>query len=457
MSLTSFHFKIMHCLTVDSYTIDELANIFNVSQSNIRVCIKQIGELLGKKKIFGIHNELNNNPNLKEDLKCLQKLTCDERKVFILLSFLRNELVNLSELSKKLKVTRRTISKDIVELKKILYDYNLNIEGFNSSGVKLVGLEEKKREIFELYLFKIYYEKKYLPEEFSEFFNYFKTLKIENNVDYSVQKILSMRKVLYQSFIILKMEILFIIAIIRQKYPVNYSHIEISENLKELFKKAPFLSDYEIKCIQEVYFQKDINNIFENNPKEIEIVKNLIIYLNKNLPYKFKVSQDTLIHIAHIAIIMDYKKKFNIKEFYSFNKKTFSLYMEEFHQITFFLRKYFDSIDSFDETSIATTLINSLHLEMEKKIENLNNIIIVYRFLQKPLLKNICKELGLEKIIKDTNYISVYEFDNYCKNNEINGIIIFEDIDIFNLNYKVISFNFPVSKMDYIKIKSFIE
>ncbi|MEG1339015.1 HTH domain-containing protein [Cetobacterium sp.] len=457
MNLTSFHFKVIHCLTVDSYTIEELANIFNVSDSSIRVCIKQIGVLLDKKTIFGIHNELNENPNLKDKLKDMQKLTCDERRVFIILSFLINECVNLSELSKKLEVTRRTISKDIVEIKKALSNYDLTIEGINSIGVILVGDENNKREIFKLYLFKIYYEKKYLPKEFMEFFNYFRALKIEYDIDSSVQKILSIRSVLYQSFIILKIEILFIIAIVRQKYKMDYDSENILENFKEIFKKSPFLSEYEVSDIQEDYLRKDVNDIFENNPKEIETVKNLIIYLNKNLPYKFKISKEILIHIAHIVIIMEYKKKFNVKGFYSFNKKTFSLYMEEFHQITFFLRKYFNCIDSFDETSIATTLINSLNLEMEKRIENLNNIVVVYRFLQKPLLKSICKELGLEKIIKDKNYISIYDFDNYCKSNKINGILIFEDIEIPNSEFKIISFSFPVSKMDYIKIKDLIK
>ncbi|MBC2852192.1 HTH domain-containing protein [Cetobacterium sp. 8H] len=457
MNLTSFHFKIIYCLTVDSYTIEELANIFNVSHSNIRVCIKQIEILLDKKTIFGIHNELNENPNLKDRLKEMQRLTCDERRVFIILSFLINECVNLSELSKKLKVTRRTISKDIVEIKKVLSSYNLTIEGINSIGVILVGDENKKREIFKLYLFKIYYEKKYLPKEFLEFFNYFQVLKVKYDVDNSVQKILSIRSVLYQSFVILKIEILFIIAIVRQKYKMDYDSENILEKFKDIFKKAPFLSEYEVMDIQEDYSRKDINDIFENSPEKIEIVKNLIMYLNKNLPYKFEISKETLIHIAHILIIMDYKKKFNIKEFYSFNKKTFSLYMEEFHQITFFLRKYFNCIDSFDETSIATTLINSLHLEMEKRIENLNNIVVVYRFLQKPLLKSICKELGLEKIIKNENYISIYDFDNYCKYNKINGILIFEDIEITNSEYKIVSFNFPVSKMDYIKIKDLLK
>lgn len=168
MKIISDHFKILNCLTFNIYTIVELSNILSIPIFKIRRYISDIGYILKESEIEDIHQILIKNPLIIENIKELQCFTPEERKLYLVLSFLKKDTINLNQLSEEISVTRRTLANDVKDLKQELQKFHLTLNSLNSFGISLSGCERNKRHLFYIYLFKIIYKLQFLPKEFEK-------------------------------------------------------------------------------------------------------------------------------------------------------------------------------------------------------------------------------------------------------------------------------------------------
>ena len=74
-------------------------------------------------------------------------------------------------------------------------------------------------------------------------------------------------------------------------------------------------------------------------------------------------------------------------------------------------------------------------------------------------IRDSCEDIGLKKNKKRYELISIFDFEEYLKENNPNIIITFEDIDFsrYNIEDKLVEFNFPITKYDKLKLKPFLD
>lgn len=471
MSITSQHFKMLSCLVVNNYSINELSEILNISIFKVRRYISDLEYILKDEGILLIHEKLKETPNILGEIKNIQRFTPKERESYLILQFLKSNTINLTSISEKISVTRRTLANDIKHLKKELEFFHLKIVSYNSYGISLEGLEKNKRKFFELYFIKMLIEEKYLPIAFQEFFVELKKLKKEYKLSEKIDKIYEIYEgwgILRHTYVNLHIEVSMYLAIIRKEFEDESleRHMEINEeckikDIKKLnlvLEEIKFFSNYERFSIREFYLKRNRDKFFEANRVEVLELKNLLNYLNKKLKIEITLSEDILIRLTAVIAVMKFKELFEIVEIYLFNNKVAEDYFDKFKLISNLVKKYYKNIDSFDRTILSMTILNEINKEFERKIEKLKDIVIVYNFLGIEFIKDIFKELELKGLMDSIKLISYRDVDDYLENNEIKGIILFEDIKLDEKydNIKKVRFNLPIIKLDKFRLSVFI-
>lgn len=469
MNLTSLHFKILSCLEVNNYSLNELSEILNISVFKVKRYVNDIGNLLKEEDTLGIHEKLKKDRELLEKLKEFQSFTPKERESYIVMSFFKNNIINLTSISERFSVTRRTLSNDIQNLKKELEFFSLKIVGYNSYGISLEGNEKNKREFFELYFLKLFVEEKYLPKEFESFFLELNEIKKEYKVSKIVDmiyKVCEKWEMPRNTYTILHIEILIYLAIIRKDFEdesvktVDRS-IDLSEytELNEVLEKIEFFSNYERDFVKKIFLKRKKMNFFQNNREEVLELRNFIEYLSKVLKMEIPLNDDLLMRLTIVLTMMKIKRLFNIVEIYIFNNQVAEDYFNKLKLVSNLVKKYYKNIDSFDRTILSITILNEINKDIERKIENLKNIVVVYNFLNIGLVKDICEEFKIEKLMKNMKFVSYRELDYFIETNSVKGIVLFEDIKLNKKydNIKQIRFNLPVTKLDKFKLSVFLK
>ncbi|MCQ9626375.1 hypothetical protein HS141_05245 [Cetobacterium somerae] len=470
MNITSVHFKILSCLSVDNYSINDISEILNISIFKVRRCLKDLEYLLKEESTLKIHEKLKEDFKVLDEVKNIQRFTAKERKGFLILQFLESDIVNLTLISEKLLVNRRTLVNDLQSLKKELEIFNLKVVSYNSYGISLEGLEKNKREFFELYIIKIFIEEKYLPKAFQKFFNEVKEIKRVYNISKIIDQIYRIYEesgILRHTYISLHIEVLIYLSIIRKEFEDGSVNSSRSLKTKEkeigngkldvLLESIDFFSNYERTSIKEFYLKRNKENFFETNKDEILELKNLFNYLSKKMEVEINLNENLLFKLTVVIAVMRFKKIFDITEIYLFNKKVAGIYFNKFKLISNLIKKYYKNIDSFDNTILSMVILNEINKDVENKIEKLKNIIVIYNFLSIEFIKDICKELVLGELINNIQLISYRDIDYYLELNKINGIIFFEDI-IFDEKYdniRKVRFNLPIIRLDKFKLSIF--
>ena len=172
-----------------------------------------------------------------------------------------------------------------------------------------------------------------------------------------------------------------------------------------------------------------------------------------------EITKELLARIMIIIIVRDYKREFNINEFYIFNNAIGKTYLIPYKKISELLKKYFKDIDSFDLANLTMTFLSNIYLDTQNKIEQVKGIVIIYNFLHRDMIIDLCEDIGLKKNKKRYELISIFDFEEYLKENNPNIIITFEDIDFsrYNIEDKLVEFNFPITKYDKLKLKPFLD
>ncbi len=268
------------------------------------------------------------------------------------------------------------------------------------------------------------------------------------------------------TYTILHIEILIYLAIIREDFEdesvkVIDSSIDLSKyvELNEILEKIEFFSNYERDSVKKLFLKRKKMNFFQNNREEVLELRNFIDYLSKVLKMEIPLNDDLLMRLTILLNMMKIKRLFNIVEIYIFNNQVAEDYFNKFKLVSNLVKKYYKNIDSFDRTILSMTILNEINKDVERKIENLKNIVVVYNFLNIGLVKDICEEFKIEKLMENMKFVSYRELDYFIEINSVKGIVLFEDIKL-NKKYngiKQIKFNLPVTKLDKFKLSVFLK
>lgn len=464
MNVTSIHFKIMYCLRKNVYSISELAEILKISEFKAKRYVKDLQYLFEEESIENIHNKINKVPKIIERVRKRQSLTPSERQMYVILKFLKTDTINLSQISEEIGVTRRTLTNDLSELKEILEKFHLEIKNLTRYGIVLEGKESDKRGFFKLYLIKISIEQRYLPKIFDSNFLEFEKIKEKYEIYKLIKKIFFFMNIPNNSFAFLNLEVKTYIAILRQKYQDLSTNIVLKNPIDdnefiEFLKTIPFYSNFEINLIVESSRKKYNGNLMTLYPKKKIEAKKLIEYIGENMNTNIEITVELLARVMLIMIIADYKKEFNINEFYIFNNAIGKAYLTPYKKISELLKDYIKELDSFDLANLTMTFLSNIYLDTQKKIEKLKNIVIVYNFLHRDMILALCEDIGLKKKQVEYEIIALFDLEEFLKESNPKVVITFEDIDFskYNIQDRLIEFNFPITKYDKLKLKSLVE
>lgn len=134
-------------------------------------------------------------------------------------------------------------------------------------------------------------------------------------------------------------------------------------------------------------------------------------------------------------------------------------YLLPYKKISELLKDYYGEIDSFDLANLAMTFLSNIYLDNKKKIEEAKNIVIVYNFLHRDMIIDLCEDIGLSRDEVGYELVLFFEFEEILKKKNFKIIITFEDIDFsdYDIEDRLIEFNFPITKYDKLKLKPLLE
>lgn len=438
MKLLKEHLKIIECFFSDNYSIEEVAEILSISEHKIR---RYLNELYNHYKVLNIEDlkkKLGDNWKIK--LKAILDINSLDRRNYILLNFLKTDFVNLSSLASDLNITRRTLSKDLIEVKKILAYYNLTYDSLNSKGIKLIGNEANKKEMLLNIIFVLFLDREYLPDIFDFIFFDFNNA-IDEKIQNLINKIILKKSVFPQSHLILRFELIIFIAIMRLSSEVNI-----------------FSFKFEIKNILSSCNMYNRKFFLKSSYSEIKKIRNFITYLQTHILISNLFNESTYISLIARFNLIKFKNSIEMKEFYLINKEFQGKYRAFYNNLSYLIQEYFKinfhyTIDSSDKITFFLILKDYLFLKTNIFEKN----IIVFNTLQLLILNELIIKLK-QKNIFITEAVSVYSLKSYLKNNIIKNILIFEEIELndfikLDKNIKVTKAFLPLNNGDFLKIK----
>lgn len=464
MNITSMHFKIMYCLRKNIYSVSELSEILNISEFKAKRYTKDLEYLFEEESIESIHNKINKVPKVIEKLKKKQSFTPEERQMYVILKFLKTDTINLSQISEEIGVTRRTLTNDLNELKEILERFHLEIKNLTRYGIVLEGKECDKRGFFKLYLIKIFIERRYLPKRFDVIFLEFEQLKTKYEIHKLIKTMFSFMDIPNNSFVFLNLEVKSYISILRKKYE-DFS-IDISlydgksdKEFIEFLKETSLYTNFEMNQIVETSRTKYRGNLTKLYPEKAREARRLIKYIEENMKTNIRVTNELLVRVMIIIIVRDYKLEFNINEFYIFNNAIGKAYLVPYKKITELLKNQLDGLDSFDLANLAMTFLNDIYLEVQEKIEQVRDVIIVYNFLHRDMVMDLCEDIGFRKGEDKYKLVSIFDLEEFLEKENPKMVITFEDMDFskYDIDDILVEFNFPITKYDKLKLKPLLE
>lgn len=445
MGIIKEHLKILECYEYADYTIKELKQILDIPENRIRLYITELCEYYEVKTLNELKLEVRLNESWRKEIKTDLEIDGKNRRNFILINFLKDDVVNLSEMSLILEVTRRTITTDLKWIREFLYMFKLDYVSLNSKGIKLIGAENDKKRLFNELLFNIFIERKYLPNIYDNLFKDFNSY-INKDIQKKVENILKKRDVIEHTYIILQMEILIYMGMCRNNGVFNV-----------------YKSMFEIKFIIELCKKNNVCNLFKNYSKDFYEAKDFMKYINRKLKMDIELSEKSYVSLISRFKLIEYKEKFGIKESYLLNRNFEEKYGEIFnYTLLETIERYFPyKIDSLDKISIFLILKKYLRKNKIRKNENEHKNIIVYDVFQKLILEETCEELEINGI-KIDDIVSEYTLESYLVNNIVKNILIFESIELNEFvktreGIKIIRTSFPLEEIDYLKIKKILE
>lgn len=474
--LNSRCIKILELLSkVDkTYSVDYIANKFNVSNRMIRYDIDSINDYLRKHNI----NEIEKKPNSpiklnitekeKEEIEELIKniniqtyiLSNSERCGLLLYELLSlNNECTYSYLQDKLGVSKSTIVSDLKKAKEWLKQYNLNIVKSSNKGILVEGLEVNiRRAIADLlianneYNVMITLEKLYTKENSDTIKNFRKIELSSNNIEY-IKGLVRELEVSFGTFSDNDFMniVIYIYIIVNRNIDKRFindntyksieseykkEHIEVCKLIEKLNSKFSLNIDkQEISYLSSIILSSSKNNknIFESKDYlEASSLANLIIlqirkqYI-KDFSMYSKLYKSFINHINNLI----FRIKFNTFTYNPICDSIMKNYKEEFlisKNISKVIEDKFNCEVNDDEISYITMYIYTAKENMKYKTKDgKKNIIIACNsgFATARLLESRISNIFDVNIVAIT---SIHDINTYKENDNIDYIISTTDI-----------------------------
>lgn len=133
MILTKRSLKIINLfLTGNKFTIDELADFFSITNRTVANNIKTIKNFLKSNNLNslvennGVYYIKNKDSSLISHLISKEIITVEERKEYIILKLLTDNLITLNPIAEELGITRRALNYDMIDIKEFFPKKILN-------------------------------------------------------------------------------------------------------------------------------------------------------------------------------------------------------------------------------------------------------------------------------------------------------------------------------------------
>lgn len=439
--LNGKNIKILELLFQEKYSIDDLAKLLNLNPRTIRYNIEDLNRALVKHNLSEIQKDKDLFYLDKKEIFKIKKLissnstlTSIDRRDYLLTKLLLNHEIVLSHESTVLDVTRRTLNNDLLEIKKFLRKYQLEIEAIPGKGVKVYGNSKvinglligfftkflsagiNLKTIFKDILFSLVDEKK------------LETILFKTNI-----LLIKLKKEpqIYSFYAIISIIILSFTPKEDKEFPYKLQNIDLKkyEEIKSFFKEELQLElpdDY-ISIIIEILKSKYMSDF------ELILEKNMPFFfdeLQRNIFKDIEIKKRLKNKILNLIRISDFKSRFNISEKNIEVSDLPEYNLELFDFLESLLRKYFRSFET-EDVILLTRFIQS-EINREQK-NNRKKIIIVDNSLN----HFAGKKVGdfLEKIynVEVIQYLPVYKLKYFLAQDRKVDMIV----TLINLEFEV--------------------
>lgn len=169
MYINSNHLRVVKLLQgISNPNLQFIGELLNIGESNVIQYIKTVYKYIetgsSSFKKQEMIDAVRKEKNLVDTLREFQEITKEERQVYIIFSLLLYREVNLTEFAELFAVTRRSLNNDIIEIKEIFANRQLEILSDNFKGIRLIGKEDTITKLLNNFLYKIWIELEELPK-----------------------------------------------------------------------------------------------------------------------------------------------------------------------------------------------------------------------------------------------------------------------------------------------------
>lgn len=458
MILTKRSLKIINLfLTGNKFTIDELADFFSITNRTVVNNIKTIKAFLKSNNLNslvennGIYYIKNKDSRLISHLISNEVITVEERKEYIILKLLTDNLITLNPIAEELGITRRTLNYDMADIKEFFSKKNIELVPVAGKGVTLVGKEADMRHLLSQFIEKLLIKKGNVNKIFQKFLKVFNEKCSISLIDRMLMEVTKGINITLppESFY-------YVIGIILAgKLRKNFkddslkiksnSHSQKYQNLKEKLLNNIHISieDYETDQIIIVFLDSDIETYkgeYELKPE----IESFLSILKEKLSINFTIDENFLMILSYSFKLFNYKAEFNI----NLHQKKISHIPDSckdiFKIINEFTKKVFRQFHT-DDLLFITLLLKNHILKSNDSETSRKNILIVDNSIKHFLGKLVKKYLKDFYKITNITIISSYELDCFFSSN------IKPDL-ILTLDNSKINTNIPIIKLDFAEL-----
>ncbi len=454
----------MKLIKINPYlTSKEIGNLFSMSPQHTKLYLEDIySELYNSDSLEIKSNTLIEkiflSKNAKIRLRSVQELSKNEKIFYFLFCLIKNRVVNLSNLSNELNITKRNLNHYLNESLPILKTYRIKIKTTNK-GLHLIGNNFAIKRLTYILTFKFCIEKEFLPLKLRSEIGTF--LKIDN-FDIIKKDIYSFVSLVCKEDATRKMQSFFSFYF---AFKVKGDESKIGDMDETYFyrhKPAHFENTFFKKII---FFLKysSFKNLSTNSISELIRIIDIIYYSHRKFE-KSDIQKATLLKPIFAKYIGNqiYKNNrfytlINPWIYYTSLRNQFSIEDSSFLKLN--LQHIYNSNVLTLTKEINTIIPNFTIFETlsiwyqlsefeDKSIKN----IFVFRDLNINIISIITKEIYKKHNIKISESINIRSLNRYLKENRVDNIITVENIKFYDSNLNIKNLFFPIP--NYKKIET---
>lgn len=443
MAITSRHINIYKFIKrIEKPTLKNLSICFNIKSGNLINYLREIYEILEEKKVSGeeMLETIKRGKNILHLLKEKQSFLKKERMEYIIFYILSKKNIVISDLEKKLNISRRALNYDLEIIKNIFQEKNLILES-NNKGVFLKGDKFLIRKELHIYIFKYFVEKKFLPKEikklYLEYIMGIKNYKIRKQIK-KLNRIISDIGTHYSYISLLAF---YIVEILENNNGMKIKNIK---NSKEFFSKISLsISENSREKIYLEFKNSFLKELSVDSLKLFSILLKDAFCFDRNYSVEIKNKVKVLLKILEeeYQIVVENKEEFHKKicpwvayyeakeeygildcNFINISNIEFTDKMLEVFQR---VRDFFPSFTIYDFI-IVYFKTKELHGKKKEKKE----IVFIYKNIPKVILESLLEHIESRYSIKCKRAIYLDDIKKDINENKIDLLITMENIKL---------------------------